>query len=232
MIISRYVGASSDSAQPFSLIRWIIEEIKERYKVGPEQLDIPDEPKKIIEVFPDWLELAAQEGPLLLVIDAVNQLLPNSDDALHMGWLPKVLPKSVKVILTTTQSCLSYEVMQQREYKELCVQPLTDAECTLLITNFLSHYGKTLDENQIASIFACSRTRNPLFLVTFLQEVRVFGSYETLNTRINHYLGAETVSELFFKVLLCVIFVYPHTHTRAHSRRTTQTHKQTATLPP
>jgi hypothetical protein len=44
-------------------------------------------------------------------------------------------------------------------------------------------------------------TRNPLYLITFLQEVRVFGSYETLNKRIDHYMEAKDETEMFLKVI-------------------------------
>ncbi len=50
-------------------------------------------------------------------------------------------------------------------------------------------------------IIGCRFTRSPLYLVTFLQEMRAFGVYEQVNARIAHYLEASTVTELFHKVI-------------------------------
>jgi hypothetical protein len=48
---------------------------------------------------------------------------------------------------------------------------------------------------------AGQQVRNPLYLVTFLEELRTFGSYELLESRMDFYLAATTVPELFVKVL-------------------------------
>ena len=86
------------------------------------------------------------------MIDAVNQLQPTSDDALYLGWLPKRLPKNAKIVISTRETCISYGVMQQREFTQLTITELNDEECKALFTTFLSHYGKTLDEGQILEV--------------------------------------------------------------------------------
>ncbi len=60
-----------------------------------------------------------------------------------------------------------------------------------LVRRFLGLVGKALDDKQIERVTASWRTRNPLYLTTFLQEVKVFGSYENLNARIDHYMQVK-----------------------------------------
>ena len=53
------------------------------------------------------------------------------------------------------------------------VQPLSTTETTNLMLQYLSIFGKTLDEKQKAMVLDCDRTRTPLYLVTFLQEASI-----------------------------------------------------------
>jgi tetratricopeptide (TPR) repeat protein len=65
----------------------------------------------------------------------------------------------------------------------------------------MSEYGKTLGENQIKMLMACEQTKNPLFLRSVLEEVRVWGKYELLTDQMASYLRKETIGELFDAIL-------------------------------
>jgi len=49
--------------------------------------------------------------------------------------------------------------------------------------------------------YEAPQTTNPLYLRTLLEELRVFGVFEALDARIDHYLKATTVDRLFALVL-------------------------------
>jgi tetratricopeptide (TPR) repeat protein len=90
------------------------------------------------------------------------------------------------------------------KFQTLLVQilPLSDAECKECSEKWLQLYGKQLDTAQINTILTTSTaTRNPLYLTTFLNELRSFGIYELLNSRIGFYLTAPSISGMCHKVL-------------------------------
>jgi hypothetical protein len=191
----RYIGSTSDSTQPGTLLRWILTEIKERF----EYIDaaVPQDPKKIIDEFPEFLTLASSNSPLLLVLDGLDQLY-EEDDAHHLLWLPKDFPKNVKVVLSTVHGSLTHKTMVERagagaaaglaalvdssgggggaaaasrsNTMFLSIDNVSDEHCLQLIRTFLGSYGKNLDHAQEERIMACERTRNPLYLITFLHE--------------------------------------------------------------
>lgn len=65
----------------------------------------------------------------------------------------------------------------------------------------MGEYGKQFDEKQMERVLSCEHVRNPLYAVTFLQEIRTFGVYEQVNARIDYYLSATSLSGLFTKVI-------------------------------
>jgi nephrocystin-3 len=199
LVQDRYIGSTSDSAQPATLIRWLLQEIKSKFEYIEQA--IPPDNKKLIEEWPDWLELAASQAPLLLVIDGLDQLV-EADDAHLLHWLPTDFPKGVRVVVSTVTDSETHRVLMERGCDQgIAIHPLQDPTCLQLIRDYLGSYGKQLDSEQEQRIMNCERTRNPLYLITFLQEVRVFGSFENLSKRIDHYLEAKSISEMFSKVI-------------------------------
>ena len=59
------------------------------------------------------------------------------------------------------------------------------------------HYGKSLTSDQLQLIVNSKQCKNPLFLKTLLEELRVFGEFDHLDSKINYYLTADTPSKLF-----------------------------------
>lgn len=189
----RYIGSTSDSTQPGTLLRWLLTEIKERFEYI--EAAVPQDPKKVIDEFPEFLTLAASSSPVLLVLDGLDQLY-EEDDAHHLLWLPKDFPKNVKVVLSTVHGSLTHKTMVERagagaaaglaalvdssgggggalsrsNTMFLSIDNVSDEHCLQLIRTFLGSYGKNLDHAQEERIMACERTRNPLYLITFLHE--------------------------------------------------------------
>jgi tetratricopeptide (TPR) repeat protein len=62
-------------------------------------------------------------------------------------------------------------------------------------------HGKRLDAAQTRQVCRSPQTANPLFLKTFLEELRVLGSFERLDEMIGQYLAAENTGELVGRIL-------------------------------
>ena len=69
-------------------------------------------------------------------------------------------------------------------------------------------YGKKLSHEQLMKLQTVETTSNALFLMTFLEEMRVFGSFEQLNDTIDKFLRASGTVALFGLIVqrLCTTF--------------------------
>ena len=212
-MVSRFIGGTPDSADYVNLLRRIMEEIRERHEpkedsargvIGAEKDDeIPTDPKKVVEAFPLWLAKAAAKGKFILILDGLNQL-DDRDNSPDLGWLPQYTPPNVRLILSTLPGrCL--DALEKRDWMEraepLKVEPLKVGERKKFILKYLKRYSKELSDKHVDKIVEAQQTANPLYLRTLLEELRVFGVHEEIEDRINHYLKAKTVENLFEKVL-------------------------------
>ena len=195
-LLVHYIGGTADSSDHTRILRRIMGEIKRRYDL-PE--DIPTDNEKLTEAFPEWLVQATARERLVLVLDALNQV-EDRDNAPDLGWLPIYFPPNIRVIVSTLPG-RSMRAIEKRDWAAFTVGPLTKKERRRVITEYLGIYLKSLNERRVKRIIRAEQSANPLYLRTFLNELRVFGKHEELDARIEHYLEAATVPDLFRKVL-------------------------------
>ncbi|MBS1913568.1 MAG: tetratricopeptide repeat protein [Bacteroidetes bacterium] len=192
-IITHYIGASSGNLDHLSLLRWIMAEIGERYCV-PDAL--PSRAEDIVREFPVWLS-RVQDEDLIIVIDALNQM----DEASQtLAWLPEHLPERVAVIVSATEGT-ALDAIRDRAWPELEVRPLTLDQRRAVVELYLEEFGKRFDTGQLERISRRAVSANPLYLRTQLEELRTYGSFEGLNDRIDYYLAASGLDDLFQRVL-------------------------------
>ncbi|MBL7988399.1 MAG: tetratricopeptide repeat protein [Chlorobi bacterium] len=192
-MVTHYVGASASARDHIGLMLHIIREIKQLYSVAQ---DVPDTARNIEQQFPAWLAYV-RNRKLLLIIDAVNQL-PEPGQSLH--WLPNFIPPDIQVVLTTTEGPL-LATLCQCGYAEVQVQPLSHTQRAAVIERYLAEYHKKLGSEKLSRIADDQKCSNALFLRTVLEELRVFGVHEELDTRIEHYMDAVDLDDLFQRVL-------------------------------
>ena len=200
-LLLHFIGASPDSANAIGLLRRIMLELKQRFDLTDE---IPAEPAKIREAFPNWLTQVAGRSRIVLVLDALNQL-EDLDNAPDLGWLPRVFPKYCRVIVSTLPG-RSLKAIEQRGWLEatppLEVHPLDEPERRRLIHDFLKQYTRDLGPARTDRVARAPQTANPLYLRVMLNELRVFGLHEKLNERIDWYLEAQDPNTLYRKVIV------------------------------
>ena len=192
MVIEHYVGATSQSADRFGLLRRIMIEIRERTGAAEEP---PVEPTAIVEELPAWL--ARLRGTrLVLVVDALNQL----DRTADLAWLPRDVHADVRVILSTLDGPL-LDACEERGYPTLTVRPLGKGDRRRAIRAYLGAFGKELPPAQTHRIAADAKSANPLYLRTSLEELRLFADHATIDERIGRYLAADDLEELYRTIL-------------------------------
>ena len=197
LIITHYIGATIDSTNHFSLMRRIMLEIKS-YLLLPQ--DIPIDPLQIQKEFQTYLNIISSRCPMLLIIDALNQL-EDRHQALSLSWLPNEFPINIRVIVSTTEVSPVLAHCRQLGYQELHVTALDPIEGKELITKYLKQYSKTLQPSDAEFIINAPCGGSPLFIRSLLEELRMDALYETLTNKIQYYCNANDL-ETFFELML------------------------------
>ncbi len=194
LVIYYFIGSSADTTNYVEMLRYVMARLKAHYHIDEE---LPTEPKQLVEKFPFWLASAHAQGRTILILDGLNQL---TDAGNKLAWLPEFIPSQVRLFLSTLEG-ETLEVLQKREWQSFTIAPLSATERKTLLTKYLRHYHKGLNEQRVERIIAAPQTDNPLYLRVLLEELRIFGSHEKLDTEIGYYLSAATVIDLYGKVL-------------------------------
>lgn len=207
-LFEHYLGSSSDAADTTALVRRVIEYI--RRVTGNNEL-VAAETKELFESIPAWLAIASafahkNKTRWIFVFDALNNLNGNKD----LKWFPAHLPMHIQIVV----SCLEGEVKEALETKgkwdSLVVQPLDPKGQRQLLNEYLKRFNKSLPEDLQTQALEHSLAKNPLWLKTLAEELRLFGSHEELSDRLNTLLGPPkgksideppTVDDLFEHVL-------------------------------
>lgn len=192
-IILHFVGGTAEAADWSLMVRRIMGEFQRLFQV---QGEIPDNPEKLKQVFPNWLNMAGSAGRCILVIDALDQL-EDRDRARDLAWLPPVIPANIRLILSTLPGRSLEEIDRRGWINRLEVKPLDNKEREQLIVAFLGQRRKKLTDHQIRRLAGAENSSNPLYLKALLEELCVCGRHETLNRQMDDYLAATDVPALF-----------------------------------
>jgi hypothetical protein len=104
-------------------------------------------------------------------------------------------------LLASSLAGEALRVAQARQWVKLEIAPLSRAAQTLLVTRLLESWGRKLSGERVARILAHPLAGLPLFLKTVLEELRYSATNERLDARIDFYLGAGNMPELFARLL-------------------------------
>ena len=143
--------------------------------------------------------VAEKQKPLLIVIDAINQLA-DEEDAKLLNWLPDA-NKSVKILYSTLEDDKTMGALKRRDYPIFTLQPLNKEQRCQLIEKHLGNFAKRLNISQVQRIAESNLCENTLVLRSLLDELISFGIYEKLDERINSYLSQSSIED-FYQVYL------------------------------
>lgn len=139
--------------------------------------------------------VSSSSEPLLIVIDAVNQLL-DVDDAKLLNWLP-IPPNNVKVMFTTIPSDRTSEVFSWRGYERYTVSQYSTQIRRDLASSYLRVYAKSLSGKQLERIISHPLCGNTFILKTVLDELINFGYFEKLDEKIDSLISKSRAEDFF-----------------------------------
>ncbi len=188
--VVRYIGVSPRSSDLRGLLRSLCEELRLQH---PLVEPLPSDVRELIEEFRRHLQAATAQQPVVVFLDALDQLA-EADNARQLFWIPfGPLPSHVKLVV----SCLAdrdendpvgqpYVAFQRRKLPaenlvNLDALSLDDAK-TLLFHRWLPAAGRTLTPSQTRLVeqrMTADPCRQPLYLKLLLEELKLWRSYDT-----------------------------------------------------
>jgi len=204
LIVQHYIGSTPDSADWMSVVTRILGELKRGFNMSE---DLPSTPEMLRSALNEWFVNIADGRRIALVLDGLNQL-EDRDNAQELVWLPRVLPANVRV-LTSSLPGKAFDATQKRGWPTTKVALLSGDERKQITSGYLGLAGRTASKELLSAIEAQPQTFSPLYLRTFLDEIRVFGRFEELPETVEGYLSAATPSELYGLIIQRWVRDYP-----------------------
>ncbi len=207
-VILHHLGAGADAADPVRIVVRLIQEIA---CLTGDEFKPESDPEKQLEELPQWLALgsawAEREGrELLLVLDGLDKV----SDLKDLRWFPSFLPAKVKLVVSCLEGTILQAAKGRLEWREIEVKPFTPADQLRFIGEYLLRFRKSLTPTQTSILQGHPLSGNPMFLLTVLEELRVFGMHGQLDQRLQKLLSpplskgkseAPTVDDVFEHVL-------------------------------
>jgi nephrocystin-3 len=195
-IFQHYFGATPDSATPEGFLIRLIGELNQHFKLIDE---IPTDLNKLSEALPICLAKTFGKGRIILVLDALNQVLGTEPNQ-RLTFLPVFFPTNVAVVASALPGP-ALDTLRSRGWDVENLPPASDQEIKAMVDLYLSIYSRSLEPELRKQLVSSTGVNNPLFLRTLLEEIRQFGSFEQLPERIRYYLQADNPKDLFLRIL-------------------------------
>lgn len=188
-LIKRLCGMSHLASSEYSLWTSIMDEVK----ISKDSEIYPHDIDELESNFKDILNAIAKRGECTIVIDSAN-LISNGREMINRLY---PLPDGLKVIISTTEDMKT--VKNKISQNSFSVSELDESEKRDLIETYLKNYLKELDEKEIEAICKTEGSKNPLYLKILLSELRLFGSFSQLESKIKKF--GQTPETAFNQVL-------------------------------
>ena len=209
-VILHHLNATAEADDPMHLIRRLGEEAA---VITGRPFEAAKSKDKILEQMPSILAdlsgHAEREGlSVLIVLDGLERCGPTFED---LRWFPKYVPPHI-YLLASCSDGPAQEHLQNfpLDWTRIELEPLSEGESRDFIELYLKNYRKSLTPAQAASILAHPLSGRPLWLITLLEELRLFGVHEELEARLETLLSdppskadgeAPTIDDLYEHVL-------------------------------
>ena len=197
LVIPHFVGASSASTGPRLVLRRLCARLDR--ELGSTQ-ELPGDYRGLVELLPQLLARVSERRPVLLIIDALNQM-EAADGAGSMRWLPEVLPQRARVVVSTLAGEAMEALLARSVRPHLLEVPgFTRSEIEECVAGYLKEIRHEFPTPSVRQAFFHKIEKgNPLYILVALEELRLTSVYEQLPQRVAAL--PETVPELFAQLL-------------------------------
>lgn len=178
-IVYRFIGTSSRSSNIISLLQSVCGQITREYNTTIEAIAGEGREKSLYdlngltEILRKTLALATPEKPVLLFLDALDQL-SDSDNARSLYWLPRELPQNIRMVV----SSLPELKPQLSSHNQIDLPVLPVEEATKILERWLNSISRRLIPDQKKEVLdKFSLTGLPIYLKLAFERARKWVSY-------------------------------------------------------
>jgi hypothetical protein len=179
VIVYRFIGTSSRSSNIISLLQSVCGQITREYNTTIEALAGEGRDKALYdlngltEILKKSLALATTEKPILLFLDALDQL-SDSDNAKSLYWLPRELPQNTRMVVSALPELKS----QLSSHYQVDLPLLPVGEASIILTRWLKSINRRLTEEQQKEVLDKFRlTGLPIYLKLAFERAKKWSSY-------------------------------------------------------
>jgi WD40 repeat protein len=177
-VVFRFIGATPHSSNGRALLESLCRQISRRYDA--DESTVPTDYSKLIEEFSERLALAAAGKPLILFLDALDQL-SDADNARNLAWLPANLPDHVRLVVSTLpwecRSLLQGKLPQERLVELESMPPQQGSQLLDLWLDDARRILRKHQRKEVLSRFNQEGNGLPLYLKLAFEEARRWKSY-------------------------------------------------------
>lgn len=199
LAVPYFIGAAPGSAALPATLRSLCETLRRELALDEE---IEADPLKLRVQFGSFLEKAGARRPVVVFLDALNQLDPENRSH-EVDWIPYVLPPGTKLVVSTLAGdCLEQLRRRVSDDHVVDIPALPVDDRRLLVEQFLDVRRKKLTAAQLTRILDTEQRPDaglPLYLLVALEELCLFGDHQALSQRIERL--PESLPELFDQAL-------------------------------
>lgn len=169
-VVVRFAGVTADSSDERTLVASLCEEIGRRYEAEEERAG-----EDLSAAIDRSLALASTERPLVVVLDALDQLTRRGA-ATRLAWIPRRLPEHVAFVVSTVEG-RDADALAGRGARCLRLEPLGPDVATDLLGTWLAGAGRILQAGQRQTALSQAPAGiTPLWLRLAFEEVRAWTS--------------------------------------------------------
>ncbi len=212
----RFLGTSDRSDSVNGVVSFVLRELASRGRLSG---DLPADLGELRNRWPALLAEAGRAGPVVLVLDALNQLRSGLRD---LYWLPREMPDGVKLVVSCKRDVADVQTEEMRQSWLRSGALLHDLrgldseeERRAVVRQFLRLHLKVLDDDILEQLIEAPGASNPLYLRVVLAELRLFGSFPNLPAYLARTFGT-TPQQAFAGVLKRLETDPAHTDLQPH----------------
>jgi len=183
-VMIRFIGSGHSTTTGIELLSSLCEQMISTIALidkNFEPVELPHTFEEMSSVFPKTLALFSERKiNLVILIDGCDELQTTSlDSSLVFSWIPSILPRGVKLILSSDSACsLHKQLMSLSNSQVVELHPWSEVDATRFIKAKLKDRGRTINEAQSAYISEClSPFCTPLTAQLVMHEASSWPSY-------------------------------------------------------
>ena len=205
LVVYHFIGASPDSSFLENILFRICHKLKKHFSLS---LSVPEDISELLQCWPVMLkevsEVLAEKAMLLILIDALD-LLEDVHGARTLEWIPSQIPENVTIFVSCREGQSAYSALMHRRPAPtvITIGALDVFDKAEMVRRRLGKHKKKLEEtafnNQMKLLLSKKEAVNPLYLHLACEELRVFGIFEEVSSKIRQM--SSTVAGLLQEIL-------------------------------